>query len=181
MRHSTSRMRLSQRAANTSSTHPEETMKHTARWLGALALAAVAGACGEGASRSNGAIGPTAPRLVGATTHVTVSCPTQMEYSTTGTCTAYGYDATNTFTNSTVTSWSSSNTSRATINSGGTVTAGTSSGSVTITAVVDGISGMTSINVVPPYTPPSVTLGGPLSVRSNAECFFNAAASDGQP
>lgn len=150
-------------------------MKQTARWM-AIALAALGAACGEG-SGSNGGVGPTAPRLVGTTTRVTVSCPTQMEYRTTGTCTAYGYDANGTFTNSNVTSWSSSNTTLATIGSTGVVTAGSTSGTVTITAVIDGISGSTTISIVPPL---SVTISGPGTVRPNLECYYYATVSYGQ-
>jgi len=150
-------------------------MRHAARRLGALALVVLGGACGEG-SGTRGGVAPTAPRLVGATTHVTVSCPTQMEYGTTGTCVAYGYDATNTFTNSNATSWTSSNTSLATITSSGGVTAGSTGGSVTITAVIDGVSGSTAISIVPPL---SVTISGPSSVKPNAYCEFTAHVSGG--
>lgn len=145
------------------------------RWMGALALAAVAAACGDGTG-ADGRLSPTAPRLVGITTHVTVSCPVKMEYGTTGTCTAFGYDSNNVFTNSTVSSWTSSNTSLATITSGGGVTAGSTSGTVTISATVDGVTGTTTIQIVPPL---SVTISGRSPVRTNSECYFWATPSGG--
>jgi hypothetical protein len=154
-------------------------MKHSVRWLGAAVLSVMAAACGEGANARQGA-SPTAPRLTGVTTHVTVSCPATMEYGTTGTCTAFGYDATNTFTNSNVTSWSSSNTSLATITSAGAVTAGSTSGTVTITAVIDGISGSTTISIVPPYVAPSVSISGPGLVQFGNECLYTANVSNGR-
>lgn len=147
----------------------------TKRWMGALALAALAAACGDGTG-ADGRLSPTAPRLVGITTHVTVSCPVKMEFGTSGTCTAFGYDSNNVFTNSTVTSWSSSSTSLATITSGGGVTAGSTAGTVTISATIDGITGTTTIQVVPPL---SVSIGGRSTVRSNAECYFWASVSGG--
>lgn len=150
-------------------------MKHTPRWLGALVLAALAGACGEGAG-ARGGISPTAPRLSGATTHVTVNCPTTMEYGTSATCTAYGYDSTNVFTSSNVTSWTSANTSLATITSGGVVTAGNTTGTDSIRAVIDGVTGVTAIRIVAPL---SVTLNGPTSQRPNAQCFYSAQVTGG--
>jgi hypothetical protein len=147
--------------------------------MGTAALAIVAAACGEGAGARQGA-SPTAPRLAGATTHVTVTCPTTMEYGTSATCTAYGYDASNVYTGSTVSSWSSSNTSLATVTSGGVVTAGSTSGTVTISAVIDGITGSASISVVAPYSNPTVSIGGPSSVRPNAECLWFATVTGGE-
>ncbi|HSU14458.1 Ig-like domain-containing protein [Longimicrobium sp.] len=151
-------------------------MRHGRRWMGAIVLAAMAGACGEGAGTRNGGLSPTAPRLSGATTHVAVSCPVKMDFGASATCAAYGYDSNNVFTNSGVTSWSSSNTSLATITSGGTVTAGSTGGTVTITAVIDGIPGSTTIQIVPPL---SVSIGGRSTVRTNAECYFWATPSGG--
>jgi hypothetical protein len=99
-----------------------------------------------------------------------------MEFGTSGTCTAFGYDANNVFTNGNVTAWSSSNTSLATISSGGGVTAGSTSGTVTITATIDGVSGTTTIQIVPPL---SVSISGRSTVRTNAECYFFASVGGG--
>jgi len=54
-------------------------MKHVARWLGTMVLAAVAGGCGEGTARNGGTVGPLAPRLVTATAGaVTISGPSSV-------------------------------------------------------------------------------------------------------
>jgi hypothetical protein len=148
-------------------------MLHFRRWMAAAALGLVAGCGGE---RAKGGITPTGPSFVGATASVTVNCPTQMETGTSGTCTAYGYDSNGSYTNSSVSSWSSSNTSVATITSGGGISA-VSAGTATITAVIDGISGTRGVTVVNP--PPGVWIDGPGSVRPNTMCAWWAIASGG--
>lgn len=149
-------------------------MKLGQKWIAAAVVAALAACGGEGGSRSG--LTPTAPRLdVGPTTHVTVACPTQMDNGTSGTCTAFGYDANNLFTNSNVSSWSSSNTGVITITSGGAVTA-VGAGTSTITAVIDGVSGTTSISVPAPMT---VTIGGPSRIKPNTTCYWWANVSGG--
>lgn len=146
--------------------------------ISAIAMLLLAAGCGEPAADG---VTPTAPRLlIGPTTRVTVSCPAQMETGTSGTCTAYGYDAGNSFTSSTVSAWSSGNTSRATISSAGAISA-ISSGSVTITAVVDGVPGSTSVLVVNPPPPLAVTISGPSAIRPNSTCTWFAVASGGTP
>lgn len=150
-------------------------MKLGRNWIAAAAVTAALAACGGDGGASRG-LTPTAPRLdVGPTTHVTVACPTAMDVSTSGTCTAFGYDANNLFTNSSVSSWSSSNTGVITITSGGGVTA-VGSGTSTITAVIDGVSGTTSISVPAPL---SVSIGGPSSIRSNTTCYWWANVTGG--
>ncbi|HEX2203423.1 MAG TPA: Ig-like domain-containing protein [Longimicrobium sp.] len=145
--------------------------------ISALAMLLLAG-CGEPATDG---VTPTGPRLlVGPTTRVSVSCPAQMEVGTSGTCTAYGYDAGNSFTSSTVSAWSSSNTSRATISSAGAISA-IASGSVTIAAVVDGVSGSTTVSVVDPPPPLKVVINGPSAIRPYSTCTWFAAASGGTP
>jgi hypothetical protein len=151
-------------------------MRRYGKWMAAVVLVAAAG-CGE--RGSGGAITPAGPSFVGQTASVTVNCPTQMETGTSGTCTAYGYDSNGSYTNSNVTSWSSSNTSVATITSGGGISA-VAAGTTTITAVIDGISGTRSVTVVNPL-PLSVTLGGPSTVRPNVQCYWWANASGGTP
>lgn len=117
--------------------------------------------------------------LVGPTASVTVNCPTQMETGTSATCTAYGYDSNGSYTNSNVSSWSSSNTSAATITSGGGISA-VGVGTTTITAVIDGISGTRGVTVVSP-TPLSVSMNGASSVQPNTQCYWWAGASGGTP
>lgn len=149
-------------------------MQHFGRWMAAATLAFATAACGD--SAGTGGISPTGPLFVGQTASVTVSCPTQMEVGTSGTCTAYGYDSNGSYTNSTVSSWSSSNTSVATITSGGGISAA-SAGTTTITAVIDGISGTRGVTVVNP--PLSMWMDGPASVRPNARCAWWAVTSGG--
>lgn len=147
------------------------------RRIGILVMAAVLAAtasCGGGFDE--GGITPTSPLFVGQTASVAVSCPTPMEAGTSGMCIAYGYDSNNLFTNSSVGSWSSSNTSVATITSGGGIAA-VGAGSTTITAVIDGIPGTRSVTVVNP--PPAVWIDGPSSVRPNTMCAWWAIASGG--
>jgi hypothetical protein len=151
-------------------------MRHTARWMAAAALALVTAGCG-GDDGARG-ISPTGPLFVGQTASVTVNCPTQMETGTSATCTAYGYDSQNSYTNSNVTSWSSSNTSVATITSGGVISA-IATGTTTITAVIDGISGTRTVTVVSPNPLSVSTISGPSSVRPNRQCYWWVSASGG--
>jgi hypothetical protein len=151
-------------------------MQHLERWMAAAALVLTATACGE--SRGAGGLTPTSPLFVGQTASVSVSCPTPMEAGTSGTCIAYGYDSNNLFTNSSASSWASSNTSVATVTSAGGISA-VGAGSATITAVVDGISGTRGVTVVNP--PPGVWIDGPSSVRPNTMCAWWAVASGGTP
>ncbi len=154
-------------------------MQRFGRWIGGLAAAMLAAGCG-GEGAGGGAITPAGPvLLVGPTVTVTVNCPTQMETGTSGTCTAYGYDANSTYTNSSVSSWTSSNTSKATITSGGAISA-VSAGTTTISAVIDGVTGTRSVTVVNP-APPSVAIGGPSTVKPNVQCYWWANTSGGTP
>lgn len=151
-------------------------MRRFGQWMATVAAVLAAGCGGDGA---DGGISPTGPSLlVGPTVTVTVSCPTQMETGTSGSCTAYGYDGNGSFTNSSVSSWSSSNTSVATISSGGGISASTA-GSTTITAVIDGVSGTKSVTVVNPPPPLKVTLYGPGTIRSNSTCYWWTSVSGG--
>jgi trimeric autotransporter adhesin len=151
-------------------------MRRFGTWMAAAVLAVTAG-CGK--DTAGGGITPTGPSFVGQTSSVTVNCPTQMETGTSGTCTAYGYDSNGSYTNSSVTSWSSSNTAVATITSGGAISA-VAAGTTTITAVIDGISGMRSVTVVTP-SPLSVTMSGPSTVKPNVQCYWWADATGGTP
>ncbi len=154
-------------------------MRRLERWMATVAAAVLAAGCGG--DLADGGISPTGPMLlVGPTATVTVSCPTQMEEGTSGTCTAYGYDSNGSYTNSSVSSWSSSNTSVATVSSTGGISA-VSAGSVTITAVIDGVSGSTSVSVVNPPPPLTVSISGPGSIRPNTTCEWIGSASGGTP
>ena len=145
-------------------------MRRFGRWITTAAVVLAAGCGGDG---MGGGISPTGPVLL-VTSRVTVSCPAQMVPGQTGTCVAHGYDSYGTFTNSNVSSWSSSNTSKVTITSGGAVTA-VSPGTSTITAVIDGVSGTASITVIDPT--PVVTISGPSSIRPNTTCEWYANVS----
>lgn len=151
-------------------------MRRLGSWMMAAAVAVTAAGCGG--DRTDGGISPTGPMLlVGPTATVTVNCPNQMETGTSATCTAYGYDSNGSYTNSSVSSWSSSNTSVATITSGGVISA-VAAGTTTITAVIDGISGTRSATVVNPV-PLSATLYGPSSVKPNTQCYWWVTPSGG--
>jgi hypothetical protein len=155
-------------------------MKRYGTWMTGVAVAAaLAAGCGEDGGQRG--ISPTGPRLlVGPTVTVIVSCPAQMETGTSGTCTAFGYDGNGTFTGSSVSSWSSSNTSLATIGSSGNISA-VAVGSVTITAVIDGVSGSTSVSVVNPPPTLTVSISGPSSIRPNTTCEWLGTESGGTP
>lgn len=154
-------------------------MQRFGKWIAGVAAVVLAAGCG-GDGSGGGGITPTGPMLlVGPTATVSVNCPTQMETGTSSTCTAYGYDANNTYTNNSVSSWSSSNTSVATITSGGAISA-VGAGTTTISAVIDGITGTRSVTVVNP-APLSVTMGGPTSVKPNVQCYWWANTSGGTP
>lgn len=155
-------------------------MRRSARWLAGAAVALVAAACGGDAA--DGGISPTGPMLlVGPTASVTVSCPEQMETDTSGTCHAYGYDSYGSYTNSNVSSWSTSDTGVIQIDPSGNVTA-VGTGTATITAVIDGISGSTTIKVVSPPPPLSVSFSwAETYIRPDESCTYVAEAAGGLP
>lgn len=138
-------------------------------------LAAFSGFALSGCSGEAGG-GITAPHdgpwLVGVTTSVTVTCPTPIKPGQGGPCTAYGRDVDGQFTSSSAT-WSSSNTSRATVSASGVVT-GVATGTATISGVVDGITGTKVVAVTP-----DIYIDGPPSVRSNQVCSFFAEVTAG--
>lgn len=158
----------------------------TGRSIATLAVVALALGCGErgvtGADPRGAA--PREPRMVvGPTNSATVACPTKFETGSSGPCIAFGYDTAGKYASSTVSAWSSSNTSVATINSGGTLSA-VGAGTATISATVAGKTGSTTVTVVaPPLPPPDTTLvvsiSGPSSIRPSTFCPFYASASNG--
>jgi len=145
--------------------------------LAVLAVASCDNAVDAG-SKPGAPAGPDGPRLsVGATSTVVVTCPAKMQTGQTAPCVAYGRDANGFYTSSTVTTWASTNTTYATITSGGVVTAG-SSGTATIQATIGGVTGSTNITVRT-STDPSVTLFGSLVVQANTTCTWTANGSGG--
>lgn len=130
-------------------------------------------------SSERGGARPHAPRLTAEpTSRVTVACPTNLVISTSGRCMAFGFDSSGKFSISTVTSWTSSNTSVATV-SGSTISA-VAAGTATISATVGGVRGSTSVTVVPASGGTlTVSISGPTEIRPNLYCSFFAAASGG--
>lgn len=125
----------------------------------------------------------TAPSTVlltaGPTTSVTVNCPSQMEAGTSAQCSAYGYDASGVYTGEPVSTWASGAPSVASISASGVVTA-QSQGTAAIYATISGVTGSTSLSVVPSTAPPlQVSIGGPTSIRPNTTCEWWANVSGG--
>jgi hypothetical protein len=145
--------------------------------LAVLAAASCDNAVDAGRPRG-GPADPAKPRFsVGATATVVVTCPTKMQTNQSAPCVAYGRDSHGFFTSSTVTTWASTNTTYATITSGGVVTAG-SPGTATIQATIGGVTGSTTITARS-STDPSVTLFGSLVIKPNTSCTWTADGSGG--
>lgn len=120
---------------------------------------------------------PDGPLFAGVTTRVEVSCPSPMEVGQGGQCVAYGYDAQNLFTGIAATDWQSSNTSAATIDPSSGYATAVATGTTTISAKVEGVTGYTAVSVVTPLT---VTLYGSDTAESgDYQCNFWASASGG--
>lgn len=132
--------------------------------LFALPVLLATAACGGG--DATGLISPDGEPSLGATVRVTVNCATPLKPGNQVQCTAYGYDSNNVFTSSSAGSWASSNTSVATVSSGGLVTA-VATGTANISAVVDGITGSKAIAVKP-----DIAIDGPSTVESGEICSF---------
>jgi Bacterial Ig-like domain (group 2) len=132
-----------------------------------------AAACGEGRT----ALAPTEPAFsAGPTVTVVVTCPSPIEAGQGGQCTAYGYDANGVYTGYAPSSWSSSNTGVATVSSGGYLSA-VAPGTATVSAVVQGIPGSTSVTVLAASL--SVSISGPSSVQPNRQCEWYASVTGG--
>lgn len=111
---------------------------------------------------------------------VSVSGPTSLTQGQTGQFTATARDASNNVLTGRSVSWSSSNTSVATVNSGGTVTA-VAAGTVSIRANVEGVQGSASLQVnapAPPASVASVTVTGPSTIVLGEEGLYSATARD---
>ncbi len=149
------------------------------RLLSSLSLLVLAAAACDGPGVVLPSAVPGDPSLLaGPTAQVIVHCPTPIEQGNGGQCLAYGYDAAGTYTNSTVSSWSSSNASVASVGKGGYLSAN-AVGNATIYATIDGISGWKSVTVTS-ATPLTVQLNGSNSAESgDPDCYYWATASGG--
>lgn len=146
--------------------------------LAALALAACDNAVEPRAAGTGGGRAPAGPLgSVGATATVVVTCPAKMQQSQSAPCIAYGRDSHGFFTSSTVTSWASTNTTYATVTSGGVVTAG-SPGTATIQATIGGVTGSTTITVRT-ASDPTVSVLGSYVIKPNTACSWTADGSGG--
>lgn len=131
--------------------------------LVALPVLLASAACGGDATDL---IAPSGEPSLGVTVRVTVNCATPLKPGQQVQCTAYGYDSNNVFTSSSAGSWASSNTSVATVTSGGLVTA-VATGTTSISAVVDGITGSKTVAVQP-----EIAIDGPDTVEAGEVCTF---------
>lgn len=147
------------------------------RFHSALAALALAASACDGGGITQARIGSDGALLfVGPTASVTVTCPTPLEVGYGGQCVAYGYDSNGLFTNSSSSSWATSNSSRVSVSSSGYITAN-AIGTANISASVDGITGSRTVTVTSPLT---VTIHGTDTAHSgDYECFFWATASGG--
>lgn len=145
---------------------------HTFATLAALSAAVLSG-CGGDATKL---IAPEGGPSLGVTTTVTVTCPTPIVPGQSGQCTAYGWDSNGQFTNSSASSWSSANTSKITVTSGGVITGVATTNGVNISAVVDGITGSRSVKVQP-----DIFFDTPVNdpVRAGHICSYFAGVAAG--
>jgi hypothetical protein len=129
--------------------------------------------CGGDATKL---IAPDGGPSLGITRSVVVNCPTPITPGQTAQCTAYGYDSNGQFTNSVVSSWSSANTSKITVNSSGVITGVATTNGVNISAVVDGITGSKSVKVQP-----DIFFDSPVNnpVRAGEVCSWFAGVAAG--
>jgi hypothetical protein len=108
---------------------------------------------------------------------VSVSGPASLTQGQTGQYQATARDAGSNVLTGRPVSWSSSNTSVATVNSGGTVTA-VAPGTASIIATVQGVQGSTSLQVNAPAPVASVTVTGPTSLTQGQSGNFQAITRD---
>jgi hypothetical protein len=149
------------------------------RLLAPLSVLVLAASACDGASVVQPTAVPGDPSLlVGPTARVEVYCPTPIEDGNAGQCYAYGYDSAGTYTNSSVSSWWSGNTTVASVSSGGYLSAN-AVGNATIYATIDGITGWKSVTVTS-ATPLTVQLQGSETAEAgDYDCYFWATASGG--
>jgi hypothetical protein len=145
------------------------------------ALAALAVVACDNAVESNAGTGRTAPGRphfsVGPTASVAVHCPPKVQLGSGGQCYAFALDSLGFYVSSTVTSWSSSNTSVVVISSTGQL-APVAAGTVTITANMSGTTGTTTLPVRTD-TDPTVSIDGSPVIKPNTACAYTAVPSGG--
>ncbi|HEU4558733.1 MAG TPA: hypothetical protein VFS20_12825 [Longimicrobium sp.] len=151
--------------------------------MAGAALATLVVGCDNAVEPRSGSGGgrtvPGGPNMsVGATSTVVVTCPAKMQTSQSAPCVAYGRDSNGFFTSSTVTSWASTNTTYATITSGGVVTAG-SPGTATIQATIGGVTGNTTIAVRTSTDPTPQLILGSYAIKPNVTCSWTADGTGG--
>lgn len=147
-------------------------MKRTILPVLGILLAGVAGGC-DGTEKRLTSPDDTGPRrTVGIPVSITLACPARLDRGTTGECVAFGYDAYGYLATQTA-SWSSSNTSIATV-SGGTLTASSSAtGTATITAIINNFAATANVAVGNSNAPaPMAFIGGPSSIKPYASCSW---------
>lgn len=158
-------------------------MKSLTLMAGVVLVAVATVSCDNAMEPRSGSGGertvPGGPNMsVGATATVVVTCPTKMQYNQSAPCVAHGRDSNGFFTSSTVTTWASTNTSYATVTSGGVVTAG-SPGTATIQATIGGITGSTTIAVRTATDPTPEIIIGSYVIKPNVSCTWTASGSGG--
>lgn len=141
--------------------------------LATLPLLALAGCGGD----STELIAPDGkPSLVGVTVTVQVICPSAIKQGQNAQCTAYGKDSNGQYTGISPSSWSSANTAKITVTSGGVITGVSTTNGVNVSAVVEGVTGSTSVKVEP-----DIFFDSPVNstVRPGAVCSYFAGVSAG--
>jgi hypothetical protein len=135
-------------------------------------LAGVAG-CGGDVTKM---IAPDGEASLGVTTSVTVTCPTPITIGNGGQCTAYGWDSNGQFTSSNASAWSSANTAKITVTSGGVISGVATTNGVNISATIDGVTGSKSVKVQP-----DIYFDYPVnsSVRAGHVCSYFAGVASG--
>jgi hypothetical protein len=153
-------------------------MKHTILPVLAILLAGASSGC-DGAEKRLTSPDGAGPRLsVGVTTTVSLACPGRLDRGTSGNCVAFGYDVYGYLATQTA-SWSSSNSSLVSV-SGGVVTgSSTATGTATITATINNVAATANVAVGNSNAlAPSVSIGGPSSIKPDASCWWFAGVLD---
>lgn len=145
---------------------------HSLVLIAAVPLLSLAAGCGDAAKL----IAPDGEPSLGVTVTVVVTCPSPIKPGQTAQCVAYGYDSNGQYTGVGVSSWSSANTSKITVNSSGVITGVATTNGVNVSAVVEGVTGSKSVKVQP-----DIYFDTPLttSARPGAICSFFAGVAAG--
>lgn len=152
-------------------------MKHTMLPVLAILLAATGGC--DGTERRLTSPDGSGPRLtVGSTTSVTLACPGRLDRGTSGNCVVFGYDVYGYLATQTA-SWSSSNSSLVSVSSGVVTGSSTATGTATITATINNVAATATVAVGNSDAPaPTVSIGGPSSIKPYASCSWFAGLLD---